>query len=110
MRTLQKKVYQSAVDHGFWEPPKSFGEQIALIHSELSEALEEYRKGNGGMRPDQTYYSADGKPEGIASELADTVIRIFDTCEYYGIDLQAALEEKHSYNLGRPFRHGGKAL
>ena len=46
---------------------------ISLIHSELSEALEEYRCNHGNV-----WYGEDGKPEGIAIELLDAVIRIFD--------------------------------
>lgn len=50
------------------------------------------------------------KTEGIPSELADTVIRIFDLCGYYGIDLETAILEKMKYNKVRPYRHGGKII
>lgn len=40
IKTLVAKAHENAVKHGFWEPPLSFGTAIALIHSELSEALE----------------------------------------------------------------------
>jgi NTP pyrophosphatase (non-canonical NTP hydrolase) len=80
---------------------------IALVHSELSEALEEHRKGH---KASETYYREDGKPEGIPSELADVVIRLLDICGYLNIDLEAALIEKMTYNEKRPYRHGGKKL
>ena len=54
--------------------------------------------------------SGNGKPEGVASELADTVIRIADMCGALGIDLEAAIVAKVAYNAGRPYRHGGKRL
>lgn len=46
IKTLVTKAHENAVKHGFWEPPLAFGTAIALIHSELSEALEEERNGN----------------------------------------------------------------
>jgi hypothetical protein len=33
---------------------------------------------------------------------------VFDTCQRYGIDLEAALQVKMAYNKTRPCRHGGK--
>lgn len=74
------------------------------MHSELSEALEVYRN---GYDPNVVYFDK-GKPEGFAIELADCFIRILDTCEALGIDLQLATEMKLAYNKTRPFRHGGK--
>ena len=50
IKTLVAKAHENAVKHGFWEPPLSFGTAIALIHSELSEALEEERNGNPDIK------------------------------------------------------------
>lgn len=110
--------------------PFPFGTAIALIHSELSEALEEERAG----RPLVWYHCTEGdpslpcdpadetecfqyghedvcqyrnqKPEGVAVELADAVIRIADLCGHLGIDLDAVIAEKMAYNAGRPYKHG----
>ena len=88
---------------------QSFVEFIALTHSELSEALEDFRKGHA---PNEVWYEgADGKkPCGIPSEMADVVIRVIGACRKHGIDLQAAVEEKLAFNATRPFRHGGKKI
>ncbi|BBH19801.1 hypothetical protein Back11_11460 [Paenibacillus baekrokdamisoli] len=103
---LVKAAHQNAIDKGWYEEPRSFGECIALMHSELSEALEDHRNGHGFT---EVYFEGD-KPCGIPTELADTVIRIFDTCGHLGIDLEAAIAQKMTYNATRPHRHGGKKL
>ena len=89
------------------EPQQSFGEFIALAHSELSEALEEHR---GGHAETEVWYRENGKPEGIPIELADVLVRIFSRAQARGINLGAALKVKIKYNASRPHRHGGKAL
>lgn len=90
-------------------PNRSFGEEIALFHSELSEALEEYRNGRA---LDEVYYNPEkpDKPEGIPIELADCVIRILAFCGAHGISLGRAILTKHAYNQTRPQRHGNKTL
>lgn len=123
INTLVKAAHENAVDKGWYEEPRTFGEVIALMHSELSEALEDHRNGHGfreiwyefkledGSVKSLPYnLDGEGKPCGIPTELADTVIRIFDACGHLGIDLEAAIHEKMAYNATRPHRHGGKVL
>ena len=100
-----KEIHENAVNHGWWDEPRSFGEIIALCHSELSEALEEYRDGNPNL-----YYNDYDKPEGIAVELVDCIIRILDWCGKEGIDIDEIIRIKHKYNKTRSYRHGGKVL
>lgn len=100
---LVKRAHKTATDKGWWDEQPNIPEKLALIHSEVSEALEAYRDGRM-----QTYYRDDGKPEGFAPELADVVIRIMDLCGYLDIGLDAAILEKMEYNKTRAYRHGGK--
>ena len=116
---LQHAAHQNAIDKGWWdaqrlangevspvEAERTIPEKIALLHSELSEALEEFRNGRG---PNETYLVND-KPEGFPIELADVAIRLFDLCGALGIDLALAIEAKMLYNANRPHRHGGKRV
>lgn len=99
-----KEVGETNTAHGFHEVNTKPAEYIALIHSELSECLEEFISGHEAT---EIYYrEEDGKPEGAAMELADAVIRCFDMAYVFGIDLEAAIKEKHEFNKTRPYLHG----
>jgi len=106
INVLAEEVHEIATSKGWHTPEKSFGDAVALMHSELSEALEDFRN---GLNPTETYYH-DGKPCGIPSEFADTVIRVLDECQRRGINLGKAIREKVEFNRTRPYRHGGKIL
>lgn len=83
-----KEIHQVAADHGFWpEEGRNFGEMIALMHSEISEAWEEFE---GHRSP---VYHVDGKPEGIAVELVDCAIRILDTMYSMCVDVDDTVRE-----------------
>lgn len=55
-------------------------------------------------------YNQIGKPQGMASEMADILIRLLDSAYRYGVDLEAEYERKMAYNRTRPPRHGGKRV
>ena len=104
IKQLQKICYQIAVENGFWDgiinyvtpnDNRNNAEMIALMHSELSEALEELRKPNCKMKL-------------VGEELADCVIRILDFCGGRNIDLQTAIEKKIKKNKKRRHKHGKK--
>lgn len=123
LNDFSKEVHENAVAHGWWESPRDFPEVAALIHSEISEALEEYREGKpliygccgfpGAVcehseECDKSEKDRSCKPEGLAVELCDAIIRILDYLAYIGVDVEAVLEAKHEYNKSREYRHGGK--
>jgi NTP pyrophosphatase (non-canonical NTP hydrolase) len=103
IRELVQAAYDHAKSKGFHDTEVEDGTSIALMHSELSEALESIRNGQQPL-----WFTAGGKPEGVLAELADTVIRIADYCGQKGYDLEGALQIKMNYNQTRPHMHGGK--
>ena len=104
---LAEAAHANSASHGFWDnrekDPISYKlSRIALMHSELSEALHGIRK---GLMDD--HLSTRPMEE---AEMADTVIRIMDYSAGYGLDVAGAIVEKMRYNEGRPYGHGDKAL
>lgn len=103
---LAKQCHEVSKSKGWLEETRTFGDLIALMHSELSEALEEFRAGHGF---NEIYWLED-KPEGIPIELADCLIRILQFCGTYEVDIDRAYDIKIAYNQTRPHRHGGKKI
>ncbi len=56
------------------------------------------------------YYGQDSKPEGVAVEMIDCIIRILDWVGHENIDVDTLLNIKHEYNKKRPYRHGEKKI
>jgi len=111
IKEMQAQVHGLAQAKGWYDGITGTNDwimsRLMLKVSELAEACEEIRK--PGFDPRRVYHSGNGKPEGFGVELADCVIRILDTCEFLGIDLEQMIKEKHEYNKTRPYKHGKTA-
>lgn len=131
---LSKQVHQNAKNKGFFEKEKNIGEMLALIHSEVLEALEADRK-DRYYNPESGYvvgkdlslngskWAFDVVAENeeawknwfvsevkntFQDELADIVIRVMDLAAFKGIDLESHIKAKMRYNSMREKYHGKK--
>jgi NTP pyrophosphatase (non-canonical NTP hydrolase) len=102
MNTLSNEINQINRSNGWkviapeqWADPHKVPAILALIHSEVSEALEAFRR--------------DDK-DNFEEELADTLIRVLDCCGGLGINIDAVVRAKLEKNKTRGLQHGGKRI
>ena len=102
MNELAHQIHQYANEHGWWDTERNVGAILALVHSDVYDALEDWRTDHMESYLDGT------KPCGFPSEMADIIIRVLDICAAFDIDIDGEVLAKMQYNQTRPYRHGGK--
>jgi NTP pyrophosphatase (non-canonical NTP hydrolase) len=98
---LQELAYLNSLNKGFHDNPVENGTRLALMHSEISEALEALRHGNPPSDKIPAF-------SGCEEELADCIIRIMDFAGVNRLKIAEAVIAKMEYNRGREHMHGGK--
>lgn len=86
-----REVRELADAKGFGSGPERIWEMLALIHTEISEATDAYKKGE--------------PMEKVGEELIDALIRIFHLLSALGQDAEALYRSKMEKNWGRPYRY-----
>lgn len=116
---LGKEIHENNVKKGFYDDEKNIGEMLALVHSEVSEALEADREGRyckhganyATFHEDDENFKATFRTtvkDTFDDELADIMIRVMDLANFKGIDLEAHIKCKMRYNSLREHKHGKK--
>jgi len=120
LNEYSKKAHQMAKAKGFYDNgDRNIGEQLMLVVTELSEAVEAHRTGKRALLDgyenwiDGTSYGEKEKEgfelylkDTFEDEIADTFIRLFDLCGYMNIDIETFIDAKMKYNSTRGNKHG----
>lgn len=127
IKIISEEIHANALKKGFWEDD-NLSQKLLLIVTEVSEACEADRKDHHSdiiafnKRVDEITNSIqNASPVDIESEyarlykhyvkdsfeaeMAGTIIRCFDLCKRYKIDIEAHIAAEHRYNLTRPYKH-----
>lgn len=112
LNSIARDMHKTAKAKGWWKGKNGdLKGKLLLVHSEVSEAAEEFRAGHP---LNEVRFELDKhgqwKPEGFPIEVADAIIRLGDICAKHDIDIDKAIDMKRAFNEGRPYLHGGKSF
>ena len=118
---FRDNIYSANVKKGFHDKSIDTGTLLMLIVSELSEALEADRIGkyadkdalrkclsdiDNDKQQDFVELFSMSIKDSFEDEIADAIIRLFDLCGAYKINIAAHIKAKLYYNTTRPNKHG----
>lgn len=120
LNKLSKELNQFVLNAGFDNNDVPL--RTALIHSEVSEAFEAFRKDKmfklnqaqknvlGGWVSDDDFkkHFSEQCKDTFEDEIADSIIRLLDMCGKLDIDIEFHIQQKMRYNETRGFKYGGK--
>jgi len=97
------EIHQTAKSKGFYDSwtgsPEDILSKLALIHSEVSEVLEAYRKQKGAKAIQEEF--AD-----IFIRCYDLLVQLYDDDIIDTYDIDQVIRQKAAINNGRRYKHG----
>jgi len=92
LNVKMRQVRELADAKGFSSQPERVWEMLALIHSEVAEATDAYKKGEA--------------MEKVGEELIDAIIRILHLLSALNLDAEELFKHKMEVNWARPHKYG----